>query len=198
MLLMQCYPKHCCGLPIGLKEKHFFKISNSMNYGKAQHQGDSFCSFLIDCLLCFDEMFLHSQESRVRVAGSIVHCPWRVGGKGHYNDQFATETTNNLLTNTEQQNGLMTSESSALPAAAAAVSEDIGLSKLKSDLIALPNPPGLPFVCQKLAEGLAGYGICSLQELFEIRDRNYNDAATILGELKWSSLQVCKVLGYPP
>ena len=162
-------------------------------------QGDSFCLFLIDCLLCFDEMFLHSQESKVRVAGSIVHCPWRVGGKGHYNDQFATETTNNLLTNTEQQNGLMTSESSALPAAAAAVSEDIGLSKLKSDLIALPNPPGLPFVCQKLAEGgLAGYGICSLQELLEIRDRNYNDAATILGELKWSSLQVCKVLGYPP
>ena len=23
MLLMQCYPKHCCGLPTGLKEKHF-------------------------------------------------------------------------------------------------------------------------------------------------------------------------------
>ena len=108
-------------------------------------------------------MKCHSQE-----------CRNRVGGKGHYNDQFATVTTNNLFTNTEQQNGLMTSESSALPAAAAAVSEDIGLSKLKSDLIALPNPPGLPFVCQKLAEGgLAGYGICSLQELFEIRDRNY-------------------------
>ena len=80
MLLMQCYPKHCCGLPTGLKEKHFFKISNTTNYGKAQHQGDPFCLFLIDCLLCFDEIFLHSQESKVRVAGSIVHCPWRVGG----------------------------------------------------------------------------------------------------------------------
>jgi hypothetical protein len=81
-----------------LKERHFFKISNTTNYGKAQHQGDPFCLFLIDCLLCFDEIFLHSQESKVRVAGSIVHCPWRVCGKGHYNDPFATVTTNNLST----------------------------------------------------------------------------------------------------
>jgi hypothetical protein len=60
---------------------------------KHNTQGDSFCLFLIDCLLCFDEMFLHSQESKSGVAVSIVHCPWRVGGKGYYYDQFATVTT---------------------------------------------------------------------------------------------------------
>ncbi len=53
-------------------------------------------------------MFLHSQESKVCVAGSIVHCPWRVGGKGHYNDQFATVTTNNLFTNTRDVIGAST------------------------------------------------------------------------------------------
>jgi hypothetical protein len=92
MLLMQCYPKHCCGLSIGLKQKHFFRISNKIDYGVAQHQGDTFCLFLMNCLLCFNDMFLHTHESKVRVAGLIVHCPFRVGGKGYYEDKFATVT----------------------------------------------------------------------------------------------------------
>ena len=89
-------------------------------------------------------------------------------------------------------------DSSALPAAAAVVPEDAGLTALKVALMDLPKPPGLPFVCQKLAEGLAGTGITSLQELFEYRDTDYAATVAILTGLNWSLLQVRKVLGDPP
>ena len=89
-------------------------------------------------------------------------------------------------------------DSSALPAAAAVVPEDAGLTALRVALMGLPKPPGLPFVCQKLAEGLASTGITSLQELLDYRDTDYAATAAILTGLSWSPLQVHKVLGDPP
>jgi hypothetical protein len=89
-------------------------------------------------------------------------------------------------------------DSSALPAAAAVVPEDAGLTALRVALLGLPKPPGLAFVCQKLAEGLAATGITSLQELFEYRDDDYAGTAAMLTGLNWSQLQVRKVLGEPP
>jgi hypothetical protein len=71
----------------------------------------------------------------------------------------------------EQHNGLtglinsivsMTSEG---PRPAAAEPVNPGVIATKNSLTALATPPGLPAVCQKLAEGLAGYGFCTLQEL---------------------------------
>jgi hypothetical protein len=91
---MQCYPKNRCGLPIGLKEKYFFRISIKIDYGAAQHQGYIFCLFLMNYLLCFNEMFLHTQESNFRPDGANVHCPFRVGGK---EKDTTTVTTNNFF-----------------------------------------------------------------------------------------------------
>jgi hypothetical protein len=104
----------------------------------------------------------------------------------------------------EQHNGLtslinsivsMTSEG---PRPAAAEPVDPGVIAIKNTLTALATPPGLPAVCQKLAEGLAGYGFCTLQELLTIRDSNYHSAFAILTGLQWSPLQVNRVLGDAP
>jgi hypothetical protein len=89
----------------------------------------------------------------------------------------------------------MTSEG---PRPAAAESVDPGVLAIKNTLTALPAPPGLPAVCQKLAEGLAGYGFCTLQELLAIRDTKYDSASAILRDLHWSVLQIERVLGEPP
>ncbi len=89
----------------------------------------------------------------------------------------------------------MTSEG---PRPAAAESVDPGVIAIKNSLTALATPPGLPGVCQKLAEGLAGYGFCTLQELLTIRDSNYQSASAILVGLQWSPLQVSRVLGDAP
>jgi hypothetical protein len=103
----------------------------------------------------------------------------------------------------EQQSGLtglinsIVTMASDGPRPAAAEAVDPGVLAIKSSLTALPAPPGLPAVCQKLAEGLAGYGFCTLQELLEIRDRKYDSASAILKELHWSVLQIERVLGEP-
>ena len=111
---------------------------------------------------------------------------------------------NHVVQLQEQQHGLtslinsivsMTSEGHR-PAAAEPV--DPGVIAIKNSLTALATPPGLPAVCQKLAEGLAGYGFCTLQELLTIRDSNYQSASAILTGLQWSPLQVSRVLGDAP
>jgi hypothetical protein len=104
----------------------------------------------------------------------------------------------------EQQYGLtglinsIVSMASEGPRPAAAEPVDPGVIAIKNSLTALASPPGLSAVCQKLAEGLAGYGFCSLQELLDIRDSNYQSASAILAGLQWSPLQVSRVLGAVP
>jgi hypothetical protein len=104
----------------------------------------------------------------------------------------------------EQQNGLtglinsIVSMASEGPRPAAAESVDPGVLAIKNSLTALTAPPGLPPICQKLAEGLAGYGFCTLQELLTMRDSNYKSASGILEGLHWSPLQVTRVLGDAP
>lgn len=108
LLLMQCYPALCHGLPVGIRvaHNHFFRISNKIKYGIISHkqksQGvtkglDKYCLFLVAVLLCYDSMFFHTQHSHVRPDGEVVPCPFRVGGSGDYGDPCATVTTSNLF-----------------------------------------------------------------------------------------------------
>jgi hypothetical protein len=70
---------------------------------------------------------------------------------------------------------------------------DPAIQSIRSSLLQHATPPGTVSVCEKLADSLAGYGFCSFQELLEFRPRS--DARKILSDLKWSPLQIKKVLG---
>lgn len=78
--------------------------------------------------------------------------------------------------------------SSAAPA-------DFAIQTIRSSLLALPSPPGTLTVCDRLANSLADYGFCSLQELLDSHARSSDSTRSILTELKWSPLQIDKVLG---
>ena len=72
---------------------------------------------------------------------------------------------------------------------------DPEMRPLLQSLLALPKPPGTTAICESLAMGLGKYGIISLSELHEM-DRA--DAEAILQELKWSPMQITKVLPAKP
>ena len=99
LLLMQCYPKLCHGLPVGIRSahNHFFRISNIINYGRIHQAGDGYCLFLVAVLLCYDSMFFHTQNSHVRRDGKVVYSPVRVGGSGDYGDPYGTGTASNFF-----------------------------------------------------------------------------------------------------
>lgn len=126
------------------------------------------------------------------------------GKKRRRVEKVREKPINHVVQLQEQHNGLtslinsivsMTSEG---PRPAAAESVDPGVIAIKNSLTNLPAPPGLPAVCHKLAEGLAGYGFCTLQELLTTRDSNYQSASAILAGLQWSPLQISRVLGDAP
>jgi hypothetical protein len=68
---------------------------------------------------------------------------------------------------------------------------DEELVPLLDSLKNLPEPPGTTAVCKNLASSLGNYGISSVQEL---RKMAPSEAEKILTELKWSPLQIQKVL----
>ena len=72
---------------------------------------------------------------------------------------------------------------------------DLAIQTVRSSLLALPSPPGTLTVCDRLANSLADYGFCSLQELLDSHARSSDSTRSILTELKWSPLQIDKVLG---
>jgi hypothetical protein len=78
-----------------------------------------------------------------------------------------------------------TATSSSAPA-------DPAIRSIHQALVQHPTPPGTVSVCEKLAENLAGYGFCTFQELMDFPRAR---AREILAELKWSPLQIEKVLG---
>jgi hypothetical protein len=85
---------------------------------------------------------------------------------------------------------LMVFSDSAQPSSSATA--DPAIHSIHQALLSFATPPGTVSVCQKLAENLAGYGFCTFQELLDCpKDR----AREILTELKWSPLQIDKVLG---
>ncbi len=79
--------------------------------------------------------------------------------------------------------------------ASASAPADSAIRAIHQSLLGLPKPPGTESVCEKLAESLAGYGFTSFQELLDFDPRA--DARAILIDLKWSPLQIQKVLGAP-
>jgi hypothetical protein len=82
------------------------------------------------------------------------------------------------------------------PSATASSSDfDSEMRPLLQSLLALPKPPGTTAICESLAMGLGKYGIISLSELHEM-DRA--DAEAVLQELKWSPMQITKVLPAKP
>lgn len=72
---------------------------------------------------------------------------------------------------------------------------DFAIQTIRSSLLALPTPPGTLTVCDRLANSLADYGFCSLQELLDSHASSSNGTRSILTDLKWSPLQIDKVLG---
>ncbi len=70
---------------------------------------------------------------------------------------------------------------------------DPAIQSIRQSLLQHVTPPGTISVCEKLADSLAGYGFCSFQELLDFTPRS--DARKILSDLKWSPLQIQKVLG---
>lgn len=72
---------------------------------------------------------------------------------------------------------------------------DEELLPLLEALKGLPVPPGTTAVCMKLVVALGEYGFTSLQQLQQMQ---YDDAVAILVELKWTPLQIQRVLGSKP
>ncbi len=72
---------------------------------------------------------------------------------------------------------------------------DLAIETIRSSLLAHPTPPGTLTVCERLANSLAESSFCSLQELLDYHARNPSGARVILTDLKWSPLQIEKVLG---
>jgi hypothetical protein len=68
---------------------------------------------------------------------------------------------------------------------------DDELSPLLASLKNLKQPPGTTAVCKALASSLAGYGVISLEELLAMEEKQ---AIEILEKLKWSPIQIQKVL----
>ena len=77
----------------------------------------------------------------------------------------------------------------ASPATPAPDQFDPELIPLLNALKGLKEPPGTTTVCKMLASSLGNYGVGSLEEL-----RLMDDATSILLELKWTALQIKKVL----
>jgi hypothetical protein len=68
---------------------------------------------------------------------------------------------------------------------------DAELLPLLNALKSLNDPPGTTAVCKNLVSSLGNYGITTLEEL---RAMEESEACTILKELKWTTLQIKKVL----
>ena len=94
---------------------------------------------------------------------------------------------------TQMLDKLMNFNSIDMPSSVAPA--DLAIQTIRSSLLALPTPPGTLTVCDRLANSLADYGFCSLQELLDSHARSSNDTRSILTDLKWSPLQIDKVLG---
>ena len=148
---------------------------------------------------------VHTSEQEDDLIEGNVDALSRDEGKGskkrkHKLEKPREKKTNPAVQLQEQQSSLsamlekLVTFNADTVATSSSAPADPAIRSIHQALLHHPTPPGTDSVCEKLAASLAGYGFCSFEELL---DHPRPAARAILGDLKWSPLQIQKVLGLP-